>query len=136
MEMHSFRIRVKMTVTKVGVIYSKAQNRRRSIIKSDIADEHIDIHKNHLLQGERWLEIPLKLYEDFTNPAQIDVYIENVLGAQASSHKCAIINANDIIVGCVCGDPIIDDVPDGVLIQDDDLEVGMTYDFENGKAIQ
>lgn len=124
-----------MPVTKVGIVYSKSQNRIRRVILSDFDDGHIDRHKNYLLQGEGWLEIPLNTYNALTKDS-IDDHIETLLGGKASSHTCAVIDANNTIIACVCADPVIDDHPDGVIIQEDGAEVGAVYDFENAQVVQ
>lgn len=131
-----------MPVTKVGVIYSKAQNLRRSVIVCGNDDSQYEQFKSALHPNEGWLDIPLEDYASFTlDPNDItagayalDAYIAQILGAPPSSDKCAVINGEDIVSVC-CADPSIDEHPDGWIIQDDAAQVGGIYDFDNAMAV-
>lgn len=81
------------------------------------------------------MEIPLDVYNKFSHPDHIDRHIEKILGAKASSHKCAVVDNNNNIIEVVCADPSIDEHPLGVLIQDDYAVSGAIYDFINSKVI-
>lgn len=129
-----------MALTKVSVIYSIAQKLRRELLMSKVDDKEIDIHKYRLQPGEGWLDIPLADFQELTfdgyalldGADSIDGYIARILGCP-SSDKCAIIDIDDSVVAVVLADPIIDDHPDGVIIQDDTLVVGDVYDFQSGE---
>ncbi len=112
-----------MPVTKVGCIYSIAQNLRREIIKSDIDDSHIDAHKARMLPGEGWLDIPIDIYNSFGNNPEdhaigntVDAHIASVLG-NPKNDVCAIVAPDGSIAGYCNADPAIDTHPAGILKQ-------------------
>ena len=125
-----------MTVTIVGVVYSKSQSLRRKVIKSDTSDTDIRLHKNYCLAGEGWLEIPIDIYNSFRLPQEVDEWVTQALGSSPLSDICAVIDADNNIVAVLCGDPVTDSHPHGVLIQEDEAAVGSTYDFESAQVVK
>ena len=122
-------------LTKVGIIYSLAQLQRRELIISDVDDANIDLHKGRMLAGEGWIDCPISIYNSFTDANGLDAWLATVLG-EKTSHRCAVIDGETGIVQAVVGaDPIIDQHPDGIIIQDDTAQAGWTYDFVNAAAI-
>lgn len=118
-----------MALTKVGVVYSKTQKVVRRIIMNDTDDSYIDTHKNYInLGGEGWLDIPLDVFNQLISTGTFDSYLENIIG-KATSDICAVIDGNDMAVLKIHADPIIDEHPDGVLIQDENAVMGEIYNL-------
>ena len=122
-----------MALTKVGVKYSSSQKVRRELIVAS-TDALVDVHKSTILPGEAWLDIPIETFNAFTTPQEVDTYLQGILGNPTSDY-CLIIDGTNTIVSIVRADPIIDDHPDGVIIQDTYAQVGWNYDFENAVVL-
>jgi|ERR1035437_6394029 hypothetical protein len=122
-----------MELTNVGIIYSKAQKVRREVIVGG-DDPTYRVHKDRLLPGEGWLDCPVEVYQSFTDPNAIDAFLALAIG-EATSDSCVVIDNTDKILAVCCADPVIDDHPLGVIIQDDPAQVGDSYDFVNQTVI-
>lgn len=123
-------------VTIIGVVYSPNQNRVRRVIVSDEHDLHVLIHRNMMTHGEQFMTIPKETFDGFTHPDHLHAHVATVLGQPATSHTCAVVDANDMIVASVHADPAIDDHPDGHIIQEDEAVTGLKYDLANARVIK
>jgi hypothetical protein len=136
-----------MPVTKVLVIYSRAQKVRRRLIKLDhpgADDREFAIHEACMVAGEDKLYIPIDVYNGFDsnsvngalsldNCIALDNYIAGVIGPHTSD-RCVVITGEGRVIATVAADPRIDDYPNGFLIQDDAAYTGGTYKFEMEKT--
>jgi hypothetical protein len=125
-----------MPITKVGIIYSKSQNLRRKVIIPEVDDSEVDIHKNYLLPGEAWMEIPMDVYTQYDHPTDVDAFVSIQLNsAEPMNDWCLVVDANSIILACIPADPIIDDHPLGHIICDAPAMVGDMYNFETASVV-
>lgn len=131
-----------MPVTKVLVIYSIAQNVRRTLIKLDhpgADDREFAIHEACMVAGEGKLYIPVDVYNAFdSNPVNgmlpLDNYIAGIIGSRADD-RCAVITGEGDVVAVIAADPRIDDHPHGFLIQERELVAGDVYEFETQSVV-
>lgn len=126
----------KIMATIVGIVYSPNQLRRRRVVVSDDADEHVMAHALSMQPGEKFLTIDRDTYAVFNHPDQLDDHIATLLGGPKLDHTCAVVAGDNSIVAVVGADPRIDDHPLGVLIQDEAAETGLTYDLDNAQVAE
>ena len=120
-----------MALTKVGIVYSLAQNLRRRVIVPD-DDGELVFHKSSLAYGEAYIELPYATFQQFDSPTDLDAFLAIELNsANPGSDYCLVVDANDVIQACILADPIIDSHPLGTVIADTPAMVGDTYDFVN-----
>jgi len=121
-----------MAATKISVVYSVTQNVVRTIISNPVDDSHIDLHKQNLQPNEAWLDIPLEASRNFKSVNDVQSYVAGIIGPP-SSDRCLVVAGDDTVLAIIKADPIIDDHPAGVLIQDESADVGIKYDFTGGQ---
>lgn len=116
-----------MTVTKIGVVYSKKQKVRRRLIKLDHDNAHDDEfneHKEYLHKNEAWLDISLELYNSFTNDKQLDEYIASQIGEPKSDRCVVVCKKTKNVLHVIHGDPTIDKHPSGKIIAHKEATIG------------
>lgn len=91
-----------MAQTKVVIIYSPNQNRRRTVVKPD-DDSQIDLHLNNIIKGEAAFVGTLADYETIGPDAMLEAYT----GKTPSSDRCIVVH-NNTVIAVVCADPLID----------------------------
>lgn len=111
-----------MAQTKVIIIYSANQNRRRTVIKPH-DDSHVYHHALNIAPGERVLIGTLADY-DSIGP---DVMLEKHTGQKASSDRCVVVDADGNVTHGLKADPLIDNHPSGVIHQHDEAHPGWKH---------
>lgn len=117
-----------MAQTKVVIVYSPNQNKRRTVIIPD-DDSHISIHTANIVKGEAVMVGNLSDYQ-FIGP---DALLANFIGQQPTSDRC-IVYANGQVQAVVLGDPSIDKHPLGTLAIDTTGQAYVGLPVINGLA--
>lgn len=102
-----------MPRTKVVIVYSPGQARRRTVILPD-DDSQVPVHTRNIAPGEAVLVGTLTDYRRY-GP---DVMLERYTGRKAQADRCAVINHAGYVVGIIQADPVIDRHPAGRLHRD------------------
>lgn len=118
-----------MPATKVIIIYSPNQNRRRTVIIPD-DDSQIPIHTANIVKGEAVLVGDISDYRSIGPDAMLVAHT----GKQPSSDRC-IVHSNGKVVACVLGDPLIDTHPAGALTIDNTGKATVGLSVDNGVAV-
>lgn len=106
--------------TKVGILYSLAQRRRRALVIPD-RDDQLPLTPR---PGEGYVEQSI---EDYLALGP-DHAVEQVAGGAPLPDRCALVDAGGIVRGGVQGDPAIDSVPDRVMVPHARAQTGDRYD--------
>lgn len=101
-----------MAQTKVVIVYSPNQNKRRTtIIPND--DSEVAGHAANIASGEMVMIGDLSDYRNIGPDAMLVTYT----GQQATSDRCIVI-AQNTVAAVILGDPLIDKHPLGTLAID------------------
>lgn len=118
-----------MPVTKIAVIYSIAQNRRRRVVIPSFDDRELDWHIDNIAPGEGVVVMPIDTLEQRPEGRaipgkQVDAALEMHLGKPALSDRCIVTNAQGDVIHVLCADPAIDTHPHGPVERHDTAGVG------------
>ncbi len=100
-----------MGATKVGIVYSLAQRKRRWIVVPD-SDAELPLK---ILLGEGYIEQPLDDYRK----RGADAAVTDAAGGQPLSDRCAMIDKTSAVVGIISADPAIDTIEAHSLVASD-----------------
>lgn len=109
-----------MTATKVGILFSVSQRRRRAVILPD-SDDQLPLTPR---PGEGYVEQSLA---DFHTLGP-DHAVEQAAGGPPLPDRCAVVASNGEVVGALAGDPAIDGVPGHSLVPHAQARRGDRYD--------
>lgn len=121
-----------MPQTKVIIIYSPNQNRRRRvIIPSD--DSQTDLHAQNIAKGESVLIGTIADYRNIGSDAMLKAHT----GQGPAPDKCIVVGkgVNPTILAVFCGDPLIDTHPLGTVVSDVTGKATVGLSFVNGIAV-
>lgn len=117
-----------MPQTKVIIVYSPSQNKRRTVIIPD-DDSQVNIHATNIAKGEAVFIGSLLDYQTIGPDAMLIAHTNQ----QASSDRYAIIDGVGNVVLMALLDPLIDIIPQGyIAIQDSQKQLMVGATFVNG----
>jgi hypothetical protein len=119
-------------VTKVGIVYSKSQQVVRRIVKLHVGlvdgepnrllpaheideEQGFDHHKTVMHPNEGWAEIPIPVYDAFTDHWHVHDHL-GLTGVPSVTDRCAVVNRHGLVVAVGCYDPFIDTHPEGEIV--------------------
>jgi hypothetical protein len=105
----------------IGIIYSRAQGRVRRIVVETPGFPRVDYTKDHVGPGESVLVI---VPDKPVGPDECQAILNETLGKQHTSDRCAVVDKDGKVVHVVHADPNIDSHPAGTIVQHDTANIG------------
>jgi hypothetical protein len=113
-----------MAVTKIGILYSASQRKRRATL---VPDDDSQLSLMQRRNGEVYIEQSVEDYRNFGPDHAVTVHA----GGPPLSDRCAVVDSQENVVAVVGADPAIDEISGHTIVQHFDPHVGDR--FVNGQ---